>query len=115
MAKALKTAAELTALINAELSKHEVCIHTSVEGISPIADERIDHNWTCKFLRRQALRHRRSVSRCLLPSCVNFSRSMILVQRSNPSAHLTRGTTRSLLKLSSHSLLKERPPLRVAF
>jgi hypothetical protein len=27
MAKALKTAAELTALINAELSKHEVCIH----------------------------------------------------------------------------------------
>jgi hypothetical protein len=52
MAKALKTAAELTALINAELSKHEVCIHTSVEGISPIADERIDHNWSCKFLRR---------------------------------------------------------------
>jgi hypothetical protein len=52
MARALKTAAELTALIDAELSKHEVCIHTSVEGIRPIADDRIDHNWTCKFLRR---------------------------------------------------------------
>jgi hypothetical protein len=52
MAKALKTAAQLTALINAELSKHEVCKHTGVEGIRPIADDRIDHNWTCKFLRR---------------------------------------------------------------
>jgi hypothetical protein len=52
MAKSLKTAAELTALINAELSKHQVCKFTSAEGISPIADDRIDHNWTCKFLRR---------------------------------------------------------------
>jgi hypothetical protein len=52
MAKSLKTAAELTALINAELSKHPVCAYTTVEGISPVADDRIDHNWTCKFLRR---------------------------------------------------------------
>jgi hypothetical protein len=52
MAKTLKTAAQLTALINAELSKHEVCKQTGVEGIRPIADDRIDHNWTCKFLRR---------------------------------------------------------------
>jgi hypothetical protein len=52
MAKALKTAADLTALINAELSKHPVCKYTSVEGIRPVADDRIDHNWTCKFLRR---------------------------------------------------------------
>ena len=51
MTKALKTAAELTALINAELSKHAVCNYTSVEGISPVADDRINHNWTCKFLR----------------------------------------------------------------
>jgi hypothetical protein len=51
MAKTLKTAAQLTALINAELSKHEVCKRTGVESITPIADDRIDHNWTCKFLR----------------------------------------------------------------
>jgi hypothetical protein len=54
MAKALKMAVELTALINAELSKHQVCAYTGVEGIRPIADDRIDHNWTCKFLRRAA-------------------------------------------------------------
>jgi hypothetical protein len=51
MAKTLKSAAQLTALINAELSKHAVCNETSAEGIRPIADNRISHNWTCKFLR----------------------------------------------------------------
>jgi hypothetical protein len=45
MAKTLKSAAQLTALINAELSKHAVCSHTGAQGIEPI------HNWTCKFLR----------------------------------------------------------------
>jgi hypothetical protein len=52
MTKALKSAAQLIALINAELSKHQVCEHTGADSIRPIADERIDHNWTCKFLRR---------------------------------------------------------------
>jgi hypothetical protein len=52
MRKVIKTAAELTALINAELGKHEVCKYTSVEGIRPVADGRINHNWTCNFLRR---------------------------------------------------------------
>jgi hypothetical protein len=51
MAKTLKSAAQLTALINAELSKHAVCSHTGAEGIEPIADTRIPHNWTCKYLR----------------------------------------------------------------
>ena len=51
MAKTLKTASQLTALINAELSKHTVCDHTGAEGIEPVADDRIPHNWTCKFLR----------------------------------------------------------------
>jgi hypothetical protein len=51
MTKTLKSAAQLTALINAELSKHAVCRHTGAEGIEPIADDRIPHNWTCKFLR----------------------------------------------------------------
>ena len=41
MAKTLKSAAQLTALINAELSKHAVCSHTGAEGIEPIADDRI--------------------------------------------------------------------------
>ena len=49
MAKTLKSPAQLTALINAELSKHAVCSHTGAEGIEPIADP--PHNWTCKFLR----------------------------------------------------------------
>jgi len=52
MPKRLKTAAKLAALINAELSEHQVCQNTGVEGIQPIADERVDHNWTYKFLRR---------------------------------------------------------------
>ena len=51
MAKTLKSAAQLTALINAELSKHPVCGYTGAEGIEPVADDRIPHNWTCKFLR----------------------------------------------------------------
>ena len=51
MAKTLKSAAQLTALINAELSKHAACRETSAEGIGPVADDRISHNWTCKFLR----------------------------------------------------------------
>jgi hypothetical protein len=52
MPKRLKTAAELAALINAELSKHQFCKDTGVEGVELIVDERVDHNWTCKFLRR---------------------------------------------------------------
>jgi hypothetical protein len=52
MAKILKTAAALTALINAELSRHLVCESTGVDGISPVVDDRVDHNWTCKFLRK---------------------------------------------------------------
>jgi hypothetical protein len=51
MAKTLKSAAQLTALINAELSKHTACTDTGAEGIEPVADIRIPHNWTCKFLR----------------------------------------------------------------
>ena len=51
MAKALKTASQLIAFINAELSKHAVCNHTGAENIEPVADDRIPHNWTCKFIR----------------------------------------------------------------
>jgi hypothetical protein len=54
MSKALKTAAELAALINAELSKHQVCQNTGVESVRPIVDERVEHNWTCKILRRSS-------------------------------------------------------------
>jgi hypothetical protein len=54
MAKTLTSAAQLTALINAELSTHAVCNHTGAEGIEPIADHRIPHNWTCNFLRRSS-------------------------------------------------------------
>jgi hypothetical protein len=77
MAKKLKTASQLTALVNAELSKHHVCDHTGAEGIEPVADDRIPHNWTCKFLRGSSPHHR-NVSRCLLQWSMIYKKSMIL-------------------------------------
>lgn len=54
MAKRLKTAAELTALLNAELRKHDACVGVSVDGIAPVGDERVDHTWTATVLRKSA-------------------------------------------------------------
>jgi hypothetical protein len=76
-------AAELTAMINAELSKHQVCVYTSVEGIRPVADDRIDNNWTCKFLQRSGTHRRRIVSRYLLRWCMSSSKSMISLPKSD--------------------------------
>jgi hypothetical protein len=36
--------AELTALLNGELRKHQVCAGVSVDGITPVVDDRVDYN-----------------------------------------------------------------------
>ena len=41
MSKRLKTAAELVALLNAELRKQDACTGVSVDGITPVADGRV--------------------------------------------------------------------------
>ena len=52
MSKPLKTAAELFGLLNAELRKQEACTGVSVDGITPVADERVAYTWTATVLRR---------------------------------------------------------------
>ena len=41
MSKPMKTAAELAALLNAELRKLDACTGVSVEGVTPVADEKL--------------------------------------------------------------------------
>jgi hypothetical protein len=48
MSKPLKTAAQLVALLNAELGKQDACVGVSVDGIT----ERVDYTWTATVLRR---------------------------------------------------------------
>jgi hypothetical protein len=52
VSKPLKTAAELVALLNAELRKQDACIGVSVDGVSPVADERVAYTWTATVMRR---------------------------------------------------------------
>ena len=52
MSKRLKPAAELVALLNAELRKQDACIGVSVDGITPVVDERVAYTWTATVLRR---------------------------------------------------------------
>jgi hypothetical protein len=54
VAKRLKTAAELSAFLNAELRKHAACEGVSVDGIAPVADDRVDYTWTANVLRKSA-------------------------------------------------------------
>ena len=41
-------------LLNAELRKHDACTGVSVDGISPVADDTVDHTWTASVLRKSA-------------------------------------------------------------
>ena len=52
MSKPMKTAAELAALLHAELRKLDACTGVSVEGVTPVADERVAYTWTATALRR---------------------------------------------------------------
>jgi hypothetical protein len=52
MSKPMKTAAELVALLNAELRKQDACTGVSVECVTPLADEKVALSWTATALRR---------------------------------------------------------------
>jgi hypothetical protein len=52
MSMRMKTAAELVALLNAELRKQKACTGVSVDQITPVADERVAYTWTATVLRR---------------------------------------------------------------
>ena len=52
MSKPRKTAAELVALLNAELRKQDACIGVSVDRITPVTDDRVDYTWTATVLRQ---------------------------------------------------------------
>jgi hypothetical protein len=54
VAKSLKTAAELSALLNAELRKHDACEGVSVDGIAPVPNDTVDYTWTASVLRKSA-------------------------------------------------------------
>ena len=41
MSKPMKTAAELVALLNAELRKQDACTGVSVEGVTPVGDKKV--------------------------------------------------------------------------
>jgi hypothetical protein len=45
MLKTLKSAAELVALLNAELRKHDICDGVTVVGVTPIEADPISYNW----------------------------------------------------------------------
>jgi hypothetical protein len=52
MSKRLKTAAELVALLNAELRKQDACTGVSVDAITPVSDEKVPYAWSATILRR---------------------------------------------------------------
>ena len=52
MSKRLKTAAELAALLNAELRKQDACTGVRVESITPLSNEKVAYTWTATALRR---------------------------------------------------------------
>jgi hypothetical protein len=52
MSKPMKNAAELVALLNAELRKQDACAGVSVEAVTPVADEKVAYTWTATAFRR---------------------------------------------------------------
>ena len=52
MSKRLKTAAELVALLNAELRKQDACTGVRVESITPLSNEKVAYTWTANIFRR---------------------------------------------------------------
>jgi hypothetical protein len=54
MSKPMKTAAELVALLNAELRKQDVCTGVGVERVTRVADEKVAYTWTTALRRSGA-------------------------------------------------------------
>ena len=52
MSKSLKTAAELVALLNAELRKQDACTGVNVHAITPLSDAKLPYTWTATIFRR---------------------------------------------------------------
>ena len=52
MSKRLKTAAELIALLDAELRKHDACSGVSVDAITSLSEAKVAYTWTATVLRR---------------------------------------------------------------
>jgi len=48
----MKTAAELIALLDAELRKQDACTGVSVEAINPLSEAKVAYNWTATVFRR---------------------------------------------------------------
>jgi hypothetical protein len=48
----VKSAAELVALLNAELRKQDACRGVSVDAVTPLADEKVASTWTAIVVRR---------------------------------------------------------------
>jgi hypothetical protein len=71
MSKPLKPAAELVALLDAELRKQDACTGVSVEGVTPVADEKVAYTWTATALRRASSSRR----------CACFNSGMIYCPR----------------------------------
>jgi hypothetical protein len=51
MLKTLKSAAELVALLNAELRKHDICEDVTVAGVTRVEIDPINYNWTATAIR----------------------------------------------------------------
>ena len=52
MSKPMKSAAELVALLDAELRKQDACTGVRVEAVTPVAYEKVAYTWTATAFRR---------------------------------------------------------------
>ena len=76
MSKPMKTAAELVALLDAELRNQDACTGVSMEAITPIADERVAYTWIATA-RRSGGPVPGQCSRFFIARCACFNSSMI--------------------------------------
>jgi hypothetical protein len=81
MSKPMKTAAELLALLNAELRKQDACTGVSVEAVTPIADEKVAYTWTATAIRRSGGPVPGQCSRFFVARSACFNSGMIYCPR----------------------------------
>jgi hypothetical protein len=79
MLKTLKSAAELVALLNAELRKHDICENVTVVGVTPIEVNPASYNWTATIIRDYTRLWDTGSGSLLanLPSCPRFASAKI--------------------------------------
>jgi hypothetical protein len=81
MSKPMKTAAELVGLLNAELRKQDACTGVSVEGVTPVGDEKVAYTWTATALRRRVVLCRDNARASSSRRCACFNSGMIYCPR----------------------------------